>query len=126
MPNLHLGTIGWSYNFWKGNFYPAKTASKDFLSYYSKQFNTVEVDATFYRNPTEETVKNWRAVTPEGFMFSLKFPQLITHVKMLKDCQPQTDAFLNGVALLKEKLGPLLFQFPPSFTAKHFQELAIT
>ena len=66
MPELHLGTIGWSYNFWKGSFYPAKTASKDFLAYYASQFNTVEVDSTFYRNPTEQTVKNWRGVVPEG------------------------------------------------------------
>ena len=123
MPKLHLGTIGWSYTFWRGNFYPAKTPSKDFLAYYSKQFNTVEVDATFYRNPTEHTVENWRASTPEGFVFSLKFPQLITHVKMLRDCQPQTDAFLGRVALLKEKLGPLLIQFPPNFAANHFADL---
>ena len=51
MQNLHLGTIGWSYNFWKGKFYPNKTASKDYLAYYATQFNTVEVDSTFYRNP---------------------------------------------------------------------------
>ena len=54
MDNLHLGTIGWSYNFWKGNFYPSKTASKDFLAYYATKFNTVEVDSTFYRIPTQQ------------------------------------------------------------------------
>jgi uncharacterized protein YecE (DUF72 family) len=124
MANLHLGTIGWSYNFWKGTFYPAKTASKDYLGYYASQFNTVEVDSTFYRNPTEETVKNWKASTPEGFVFSLKFPQLITHIMMLRNCQPQTDAFLNRVELLGEKLGPLLLQFPPNFSADHFSDLA--
>ncbi|MCW3995893.1 MAG: DUF72 domain-containing protein [Candidatus Bathyarchaeota archaeon] len=120
MPNLRLGTIGWSYSFWKGNFYPTKIAPKDYLAYYSTQFNTVEVDSTFYRIPTQQTVTNWKQQTPGGFVFSLKFPQIITHVKMLKDCQDETDAFLNRVGLLKEKLGPLLLQFPPSFAANHW------
>ncbi len=124
MLKLHLGTLGWSYNFWRGNFYPAKTASKDFLSYYSSKFNTVEVDSTFYRIPSQETVQNWHSQTPKDFLFSLKFPQLITHIRMLKDCQPQTDAFLSRAVLLKEKLGPLLLQFPPSFTSKHMEDLA--
>ncbi|MCW3984396.1 MAG: DUF72 domain-containing protein [Candidatus Bathyarchaeota archaeon] len=124
MPKLHLGTIGWSYNFWKGNFYPAKTASKDYLSYYANQFNTVEVDSTFYRIPTQQTIQNWAAQTPEDFLFALKFPQLITHIKMLKNCQPETETFLNRVAFLEQKIGPLLLQFPPTFTAQHFADLA--
>lgn len=124
MSKLHLGTIGWSYNFWKGTFYPAKSTSKDFLAYYASQFNTVEVDSTFYRIPTQQTVQNWVAQTPEDFLFALKFPQLITHIKMLKNCQPETEAFLNRVALLGQKLGPLLIQFPPTFTAQHFADLA--
>lgn len=115
MHNLHVGTIGWSYNFWKGNFYPDKTASKDFLAYYSTKFNTVEVDNTFYRIPNQQTITNWKKQTPEGFLFSLKFPQVITHIKTLKDCQDETNAFLSRVALLKEKLGCLLLQFPPAF-----------
>ncbi|MCL4430506.1 MAG: DUF72 domain-containing protein [Chloroflexi bacterium] len=103
---------------------PPKPVSKDFLAYYASQFNTVEVDSTFYRNPTEQTVKNWAAQTPNDFLFSLKFPQLITHIKTLKNCQPETDAFLNRVALLEQKLGPLLLQFPPTFTSDHFPDLA--
>jgi uncharacterized protein YecE (DUF72 family) len=123
MQNLHLGTIGWSYNFWKGNFYPNKTISKDYLAYYASQFNTVEVDSTFYRIPTAQTVTNWKQQTPNGFVFSLKFPQVITHVKMLKDCQNETAAFLDRAKLLGEKLGPLLLQFPPNFTAQHLPDL---
>jgi uncharacterized protein YecE (DUF72 family) len=123
MPSLRLGTIGWSYNFWKGPFYPKKTASKGFLAYYSKQFNTVEVDSTFYRIPTQSTVENWRMQVPEGFLFSLKFPQLITHIKALKDCQSETDAFLARIGSLGEKLGPLLLQFPPNFNATHMPDL---
>jgi uncharacterized protein YecE (DUF72 family) len=124
MPRLHLGTIGWSYDFWKGLFYPAKAASRDFLAYYARHFNTVEVDSTFYRLPTERTVRNWAVQTPEGFLFSLKFPQLITHVKRLCDCQSDTAVFLDRVGLLGRKLGCLLLQFPPNFTATHWQDLA--
>jgi uncharacterized protein YecE (DUF72 family) len=124
MPKLHLGTIGWSYNFWKGPFYSTKTTSKDFLAYYAKQFNTVEVDSTFYRMPIEQTVLNWAAQTPEGFLFSLKFPQVITHVKMLRNCQRETTVFLDRVGLLGDKLGCLLLQFPPNFAATHWQDLA--
>lgn len=123
MGNLHLGTIGWSYSFWKGNFYPAKAASKDFLAYYATQFNTVEVDSTFYRVPMAQTVTNWKQQTPNGFVFSLKFPQVITHVKMLKGCQYETDIFLDRAHMLGEKLGCLLLQFPPNFGIDHMPDL---
>jgi uncharacterized protein YecE (DUF72 family) len=124
MSKLHLGTIGWSYDFWKGPFYPPKTASRSYLAYYSSQFDTVEVDSTFYRMPNPQTVENWRMQTPEGFMFSPKFSQLITHIKALKDCQRETVAFLERAQFLKEKLGPMLLQFPPTFTATRFADLA--
>lgn len=123
MGNLHLGTIGWSYSFWRGSFYPTKAASKDFLAYYATQFNTVEVDSTFYRVPMAQTVTNWKQQTPDGFVFSLKFPQVITHVKMLKDCQYETDVFLDRVHMLGEKLGCLLLQFPPNFGVDHLPDL---
>jgi uncharacterized protein YecE (DUF72 family) len=112
---LHVGTMGWSYGFWKDNFYPENLSSKEFLAYYSKQFNTVEVDSTFYRIPRRQSVLDWKEQTPEGFVFSLKFPQVITHVKMLENCQEETSVFLERVGLLKEKLGALLLQFPYTF-----------
>lgn len=124
MAKLHLGTIGWSYDFWKGPFYPEKTASKNFLAYYSSQFNTVEVDSTFYRIPSEKTVTNWGQQVPEGFMFALKFPQVITHIKSLRDCERDTTVFLSRAELLGEKLGPLLLQFPPNFTVSRIPDLA--
>ena len=124
MHNLHLGTIGWSYNFWKGNFYPNKIASKDFLSYYATKFDTVEVDSTFYRIPTDQAVTNWKKQTPKNFLFSLKFPNVITHIKMLKDCERETKVFLERANLLEEKLGPLLLQFPPSFGIERLHDLA--
>jgi uncharacterized protein YecE (DUF72 family) len=124
MQNLHLGTIGFSYSFWRGKFYPSKTASKDYLAYYASHFNTVEVDSTFYRIPTEQTVTNWKKQVPEGFLFSFKFPRLITHIKMLKDCQYETGVFLERVSLLGDKVGALLLQFPPNFGVEHLPDLA--
>jgi uncharacterized protein YecE (DUF72 family) len=116
---LHVGTMGWSYGFWKGGFYPEDLGSKEFLAYYAKRFSTVEVDSTFYRIPRTQSVLDWKAQTPEDFVFSLKFPQVITHVKMLKDCEEETKVFLERVGLLEEKLGALLLQFSYAFGTKH-------
>ncbi len=124
MRNLHLGTIGWSYSFWKGSFYPQKQPANKFLAYYASQFNSVEVDSTFYRIPNQQTVINWKKQTPADFMFSLKFPKNITHIKMLINCQEETDLIINRAKLLEEKLGPLLLQFPPGFGTDHLPELA--
>lgn len=121
---VYAGTIGWSYSFWKGPFYPTKLSSPKFLQYYATQFNTVEVDNTFYRIPRPETMLNWKKQTPDNFVFSLKFPSLITHVKMLRDCQRETSLFLKSARLLGDKLGPLLLQFPPSFGEARFADLA--
>ncbi len=111
--------MGWSYTFWRKNFYPENLSSKEFLAYYATQFNTVEVDSTFYRIPRKQSVVDWKQQTPSGFLFSLKFPKIITHVKMLKDCQEEARVFLDRVGLLQEKLGPLLLQFPFSFGNEH-------
>jgi len=116
---LHVGTMGWSYGFWKGSFYPEGLASKDFLAFYAKHFGTVEVDSTFCRIPRRQSVMDWKEQTPEGFVFSLKFPQVITHVKMLKDCEEETSVFLERAELLGEKLGVLLLQFPYNFGTEH-------
>jgi uncharacterized protein YecE (DUF72 family) len=119
MRRVHIGTMGWSYNFWKENFYPENLSSKEFLTYYARQFNTVEVDNTFYRIPSKQTVTAWKEQAPSDFLFSLKFPKIITHVKMLKDCQEEARVFLERVGLLQEKLGPLLLQFPYAFGNEH-------
>jgi uncharacterized protein YecE (DUF72 family) len=112
--------MGWSYGFWKGKFYPEDSASTDYLRFYASRFNTVEVDNTFYRIPRVQTVEEWKQQTPARFTFSLKFPQKITHIKMLKNCQEETTVFLNHVEKLQEKLGVLLLQFPPLFRQQHF------
>ncbi len=121
---LHIGTMGWGYNFWRGTFYPIDSESKDFLNYYSKQLGSVEVDNTFYRIPRAENVADWKQQTPENFVFSLKFPQKITHVNMLKNVEEETGAFLKRIRVLDKKLGALLLQFPPSFKQIHASILA--
>jgi uncharacterized protein YecE (DUF72 family) len=115
MGKIHVGTMGWSYDFWVGNFYAPATDASDYLTEYAKRFDTVEVDNTFYRIPSEATIRRWFDQTPSGFVFSLKFPRIITHVKMLKNCEQETSVFIKNVSGLDDKLGPLLLQFPPTF-----------
>jgi uncharacterized protein YecE (DUF72 family) len=115
--------MGWSYDFWKGSFYPEDCTTKEFLTYYSTLFNTVEVDSTFYRIPSVDTVKDWKKQSSVNFKFSLKFPQKITHIKMLENAEEETLVFLNHVEFLGEKLGILLLQFPPMFGQQHFPQL---
>ena len=124
MHNLHLGTIGWSYTFWKGSFYLNKAASKEFLTYNATKFDTVEVDSTFYCIPTAQAVTKWGSHTPSNFLFSFKFPRVITHIKMLKGCERETGLFLERTNQLSGKLGALLLQFPPNFGVDHFSDLA--
>jgi uncharacterized protein YecE (DUF72 family) len=83
----------------------------DYLTYYATKFETVEVDSTFYRTPSVSTVRGWYDKTPKGFIFAAKVPQVITHEKVLKDCETEFKAFFNAMEILGEKLGPLLFQF---------------
>jgi uncharacterized protein YecE (DUF72 family) len=115
--------MGWSYDFWVGNFYPENTEASGFLTEYSKHFDTVEADSTFYRIPSQDTIEKWREQTPQNFLFSAKFPRIITHKKMLKDCEEETQFFLNRISSLQKKLGVLLLQFPYAFKPEHFHPL---
>ncbi len=112
IPNLRLGTSSWSSEDWLSVLYPANTPPANFLAEYAKHFDTVEIDATFYRSPSMAIVKNWRERTPPGFLFAAKFPQVITHEKVMRDCRDDVRTFLNAMELLGDKLGPLLLQFP--------------
>ena len=112
IPNLHLGTSSWSSEDWLGVFYPEGTAPGEFITEYAKHFDTVEVDATFYRSPSPAMVKNWDRRTPPGFTFAAKVPRSITHDKVMQDCQQELKEFLRAMDLLGDKLGPLLLQFP--------------
>ena len=109
--DIRLGTSAFTAAGWEGTFYPAGMKPADFLSYYATKFDTVEVDSTFYRTPAVSTVKGWYGKTPSGFLFAAKVPQIITHEKMLADCDEEFHIFLKTMDNLGEKLGPLLLQF---------------
>lgn len=111
MSELRIGTSAFTAAGWETAFYPAGMKSADYLTYYASQFNTVEVDSTFYRTPSLSTVKGWYAKTPSNFVFALKVPQTVTHEKVLVDCESDFKHFLDTVSALGEKLGPILFQF---------------
>jgi uncharacterized protein YecE (DUF72 family) len=113
MEKLHLGTMGWSYDFWKGNFYPED--SENLLTEYAKNFDTVEIDNTFYRIPSKDIVRKWAEETRDEFIFSAKFPRKITHVRMLQDCEEEVGVFIEHMSLMGNKLGPMLIQLPPGF-----------
>jgi len=108
---LRIGASSWSAESWEGAFYPAGMHPADHLAHYASQFDTVEIDATFYRTPTERMADGWRDKTPPGFLFAAKVPQVITHEKLLGDCGDELGAFLKVMGRLGDKLGPLLFQF---------------
>jgi uncharacterized protein YecE (DUF72 family) len=110
-----VGTSGYSYKEWKGTFYPEKMPAKDMLGYYAQRFSTVEINNTFYRMPAPSVLESWALQVPESFRFVLKAPQAITHFKRLKDVGEPTERFLQVASVLKQRLGPLLFQLPPNF-----------
>lgn len=109
---IRLGTSAFTAEGWPGSFYPASLKPAEYLTYYATQFDTVELDSTFYRAPPASTVRGWHAKTPANFVFAAKVPQTITHEKMLVNCEEELKQFLGVMDLLGEKLGPLLFQFP--------------
>ena len=109
---IHLGTSAFTASGWAGTFYPENAKPAEYLTYYAEQFDTVEVDSTFYRAPSESTVRGWYQKTPANFIFAAKVPQEITHEKVLVDCTAELNRFLGAMDQLREKLGPLLFQFP--------------
>ncbi len=111
-----IGTSGWSYYSFKGIFYPLELKPKDWLRFYSQYFNTVEINITFYRTPRPSTFKKWYEETPPEFVFSVKAPKVITHIKRLREIEESLDLFLKSISPLKEKTRVLLFQFPPSFS----------
>jgi uncharacterized protein YecE (DUF72 family) len=110
-----IGCSGWSYKQWVGAFYPPSTRPGDYLRLYSKVFDAVEIDSTFYGIPSIETVKKWYKATPEDFTFCPKFPQEITHADIGVNLETMIRKFLSVMDHLEKKLGPLLIQFPSSF-----------
>jgi uncharacterized protein YecE (DUF72 family) len=114
LERLRVGCSGWSYKDWEHVFYPKGLATKEYLGYYAKVFNCVEIDSTFYRVPSQFMVNQWKSNTPNGFIFSPKLPKKITHDKKLKDSESTLVYFYSVLSRLKEKLGPIVIQLPPS------------
>jgi len=119
MAQLYVGTSGWAYPSWKPAFYPEKLAQTKFLSYYSSQLNTVEVNLTFRQLLKETTAQKWIAQTPDKFRLAIKAHQVITHIKRLKGAEEFLQRFLGTIEPLARagKLGPVLFQLPPNLKA---------
>src|SRR5215468_10588440 len=115
MATIWLGTSGFSYKEWRPSFYPEGLSDKQFLQYYSRQLNSVEIDYTFYRMPSAKTIDAWKTATPENFRFTLKASQQITHRQRLKTPSDALEYLVNVVPGLESRLGLVLFQLPPFF-----------
>lgn len=111
---VFVGTSGWNYDHWIGPFYPKGLARSRWLGHYAGIFSTIEVNATFYRSMKPSTFEKWRITTPDGFVWAVKASRYITHIKRLVDASEPLGVFLESIAPLGEKLGPVLFQLPPS------------
>lgn len=119
MSQVEVGISGWKYKGWKGTFYPQGISAKKELEFASRQLPTIEINSTFYRLHTPVTYQHWYESTPTDFIFSVKANRYITHIRRLKNIQiPMANFFASGVLALKEKLGPILWQFPPSMVFK--------
>jgi uncharacterized protein YecE (DUF72 family) len=117
MGKLYIGTSGWVYGHWTGIFYPEDLPSKDKLKYFSQHFKTAEINYSFYHLPRPSTYQNWYSQTTSDFLFAVKASRFITHIKRLQGVKDAWEQFIENALNLKEKLGPILFQFPPSFRA---------
>jgi uncharacterized protein YecE (DUF72 family) len=111
--STHIGCSGWTYDDWRGPFYPETVRLKDRLTYYASVFGTTEVNGSFYRLPSEKAVKAWGEQVPDGFLFSWKVSRFITHNKKLKDCRDSVELVFGRMAPLGDKRGPALVQLPP-------------
>lgn len=114
---LRVGTSGYQYRHWRGDFYPQRLPQKQWFGYYADRFDTVEINNTFYGLPRPESVDQWRDDAPPGFRFALKYSRYGTHTKRLRDPESPLETFLELAERLKSRLGPILVQLPPSWGA---------
>lgn len=112
--NLWIGTSGFQYAEWKGTFYPEKMPAAKMLPYYAERLSTTEINYSFYRIPSAKTIEGWYQATPARFKFSLKAPQKVTHWAKLRNCGDTLRFFHQVITDLEAKLGPVLFQLPPT------------
>jgi uncharacterized protein YecE (DUF72 family) len=117
--HYRIGTMGFSYDDWRGSFYPEAARSRDYLAAYAEHFDIVEVDSTWYGMPRRETVDRWMRVTPDHFRFTLKCPQEITHKDRLENVKPAIEVLAEQLRRFESKLSFCLFQFPSNFRAVH-------
>jgi uncharacterized protein YecE (DUF72 family) len=114
--DVRIGISGWNYKGWRGVFYPKELAHRRELEFASRAFNSIEINGSFYSLQLPTSYQRWYAETPADFLFSVKGPRFITHMKKLRDVKaPLANFFASGVLALREKLGPILWQFPPNF-----------
>ena len=112
--HYYIGTSGWHYDHWRHRFYPEKLKKADWLQFYASHFSTVELNNSFYRLPSENAFATWYDSSPADFAFAVKVSRFITHIKRLRDSEEPLDTFISRARGLGEKLGPLLYQLPPS------------
>lgn len=122
---IHIGTSGWSYKHWKNCFYPEELRTTEWLSYYAKSFSITEINTSFYHLPKDTTVLGWSEKVPKRFKFCPKISRYITHIKRLKDPEQTLEKFFTVFDLMKDRLGPVLIQLPPTLqfnydVAEHF------
>ena len=109
-----IGTSGWHYDHWRERFYPPDLPKPRWLEFYGRHFSTLEINSSFYHLPTENAFARWRDSSPAGFVFAVKVSRFITHIKKLADCEEALQTFFARARVLGEKLGPCLYQLPPS------------
>jgi uncharacterized protein YecE (DUF72 family) len=109
---VRVGTSGWMYRHWRGRFYPPKLRAKDWFSHYAGHFDTVEINNSFYRLPSEQAFDAWREQAPAGFVYAVKASRFLTHMKKLKDPEEPIQRILSRARRLGKKLGPVLYQLP--------------
>ncbi len=114
MPEYYIGTSGWHYEHWRELFYPVELPKEKWLHFYAGYFNTVELNNSFYRLPSEVAFINWQKASPNSFTYAVKVNRFITHIKRLRNVQEALQNFMSRVQLLGNKLGPLLYQLPPN------------
>jgi uncharacterized protein YecE (DUF72 family) len=112
-----VGTSGWQYRDWRGRFYPDKVPQRLWLETYAETFTTLESNNAFYRLPPRETFANWRERTPDGFVMAVKASRFLTHIKRLADPEEPVERLMSAAEGLREKLGPILLQLPPTLKA---------
>ena len=112
--NIHVGCSGWVYKHWRGIFYPEGLPQKHWFERYAEEFDTVEINASFYRLPLASTFEGWREKAPPSFHYAVKVNRFITHMKKLLECDAEVAQFIALARPLGDKLGPLLYQLPPS------------